>query len=67
MNVLTADEIAFLNKIEQNKQKHRQAQTNYRASNKDKIAEYNKKYNEDQKAKIIIYYQNNPKHHNRHP
>lgn len=52
MNVLTPDEIAFLNKIEQNKQKHRQAQTQYRASNKNKIAEYNKKYNEDQKTKL---------------
>jgi hypothetical protein len=45
MNILTADEIAFLAKIEQNKQKHKQAQTQYRASNKNKIAEYNKKYN----------------------
>lgn len=52
---LTADEIAFLNKIEQDKIKHREASKRYRASNKEKIANYNKKYQQklnEKKAEI---------------
>jgi len=52
MEGLTAEEIAFLKMIEQRKEKHKQAQAQYRASNKDKIKEYNKKYNDQQQAKI---------------
>lgn len=52
MSGLTVDEIAFLEKMEQRKQKHKEASQKYRDSNKDKITEYNKKYNEEQKAKI---------------
>jgi hypothetical protein len=52
---LTTDEIAFLNKIEQDKIKHREASKRYRASNKEKIANYNKKYQQklnERKAEI---------------
>ena len=52
---LTADEKAFLNKIEQDKIKHREASKKYRASNKEKIANYNKKYQQklsEKKAEI---------------
>ena len=52
---LTTDEIAFLNKIEQDKIKHREASKRYRASHKDKIANYNKKYQQklsEKKAEI---------------
>lgn len=50
--LLTAEEQAFLEKIEQRKQKHKEAAAIYRANNKDKIKDYNKKYNDDQKAKL---------------
>ena len=52
---LTTDEKAFLNKIEQDKIKHREASKRYRASNKEKIANYNKKYQQklnERKAEI---------------
>ena len=52
MSGLTADEKAFLKKIEERKTKHKEASQKYRTTNKDKITEYNKKYNEEQKAKI---------------
>ena len=58
---LTVEEIAFLNKIEERKQKHKEAQAKYRASNKDKIADYNKKYNQDQKEKLNIILSKQPK------
>ena len=53
--VLTEAEVAFLQKIEQDKIKHREASKRYRASHKDKIADYNKKYQQklsEQKAEI---------------
>jgi hypothetical protein len=58
---LTTDEIAFLEKVEQRKQKHKQAQAQYRALNKNKIAEYNKSYNENQKTKLKNILSKNPK------
>ena len=58
---LTVEEIAFLNKIEERKQKHKQAQAKYRASNKDKIADYNKRYNQEQKEKMNSILSKQPK------
>ena len=58
---LTTEEIAFLNKIEEQKQKHREAQAKYRAGKKDEIKEYNKKYYEEQKTKLNIILSKNPK------
>ena len=58
---LTVEEIAFLNKIEERKQKHKQAQAKYRASNKDKIADYNKKYNQEQKDRMNSILSKQPK------
>ena len=52
MSGLTADEIAFLEKMEKNKQKHREAQAKYRTSKKDVIKEYNKKYYDEQREKL---------------
>jgi hypothetical protein len=59
--ILTAEEQAFLKKIEERKLKHKEAQAQYRASNKEKIAEYNKKYNEEQKAKLTNILSKTPK------
>jgi hypothetical protein len=59
--ILTAEEQAFLKKIEERKQKHKEAQAQYRASNKDKIKDYNKKYNEEQKTKLTKILSKNPK------
>ena len=59
--ILTAEEQAFLKKKEEQKQKHKEAQAEYRASNKDKIKDYNKKYNEDQKIKLTKILSKNPK------
>ena len=50
--ILTEAEVAFLQKIEQDKIKHREASMRYRASNKDKIASYNKIYNDGKKTKL---------------
>ena len=58
---LTTEELAFLNKIEERRQKHREASKKYRSSNKDKIADYNKKYNQDQKEKLNIILSKQPK------
>jgi hypothetical protein len=58
---LTVEEIGFLNKIEERKQKHKQAQAKYRASNKDKIADYNKKYNQEQKDRMNSILSKQPK------
>jgi hypothetical protein len=52
MSWLTADEQAFLKKIEERKKKHAEAVKKYRASNIEKIADYYKKYNEEQKSKL---------------
>jgi hypothetical protein len=59
--ILTAEEQIFLMKIQERKQKHKEAQAQYRASNKNKIAEYNKKYNEEQKTKLNNILSKNPK------
>jgi len=60
MDVLTEEERQFLEKLEQNKKKHSEAQIKYRNKNIDKINEYNTKYFKDKqrkaqeiKAKII--------------
>lgn len=58
---LTTEELAFLNKIEERRQKHREASKKYRSSNKDKIADYNKKYNQDQKDKMNSILSKQPK------
>ena len=50
--ILTAEEQAFLKKVEQRKQKHAEAVKKYRANNKDKISDYNKGYNAEQKQKL---------------
>lgn len=52
MSGLTEEEQAFLKKIEERKQKHKEASQKYRDANKKKVAEYNKTYNENQKSKI---------------
>jgi hypothetical protein len=49
---LSIEEQDFLIKIEQNKIKHREASKKYRATNKNKIADYNKNYNDNKKAKL---------------
>ena len=48
-SILTAEEQAFLNKMEQQRQKHKEAQAKYRANNKEKMNENNKIYREKQK------------------
>ena len=58
---LTEEEQTFLKMIEERKQKHKEAQAQYRASNKDKIKDYNKKYNEEQKTKLNKILSKNPK------
>ena len=50
--ILTAEEELFLKKVEQRKQKHANAVKKYRASNIEKIHDYNKKYNTKQKSKL---------------
>ena len=52
MEILTEEEKIFLKKIEQRKIKHKEASQKYRDTNKNKIAEYNKTYNENQKSKM---------------
>ena len=52
MEILTEEEKIFLKKIEQRKIKHKEASQKYRDTNKNKIAEYNKTYNEHQKSKM---------------
>jgi hypothetical protein len=52
--MLSKEEIDFLNKIENRKKKHLEAQKKYREKNKNKIFEYNKKY----------YYENKQKYEN---
>ena len=49
--ILTAEEQAFLDKMEQRRLKRNENQIKYRSAHKDKIAEYNKSYNESLKAK----------------
>ena len=61
MSGLSADEIAFLKKVEERKQKHKEASQKYRDSNKDKIKEYNKSYNEEQKTKLNEIKSKHPK------
>ncbi len=61
MSGLTADEIAFLEKMEKNKQKHREAQAKYRTSKKDVIKEYNKKYYDEQREKLNSKLSKQPK------
>jgi len=50
--ILTAEEQAFLKKMEERKLKHKEASQKYRDANKEKISDYNKKYNQEQKAKL---------------
>jgi hypothetical protein len=58
---LSSEDIAFLNKIQERKQKHREAQAKYRASNKERIALYNKNYYEDTKQKLNTILSKQPK------
>lgn len=50
-NILTAEEQAFLEKMEQQRQRHKESQAKYRERNKDKMNEYNKIYQENQRIK----------------
>lgn len=52
MSGITEEEQIFLKKMEERKQKHKEAAAKYRQSNKSKVAEYNKTYNESQKSKM---------------
>ena len=52
MSGLTEEEQIFLKKMEERKQKHKEASQKYRDANKRKVAEYNKTYNENQKSKM---------------
>lgn len=52
-SILTPDEQAFLKKMEEQKQKHKDAQAKYRLKNKNKMNEYNKVYQENQRLKKI--------------
>ena len=51
-SILTAEEIAFLDKINKQKEKHREAQAKYRASKGDEIKVYNQKYQELKRTKL---------------
>ena len=50
--ILSPEEKAFLEKIEQNKKKHNEAQKIYRSNNKEKTKDYNKSYNDNIRTKI---------------
>lgn len=50
-SMLTAEEQAFLEKMEQQRQRHKESQAKYRERNKDKMNEYNKTYQENQRIK----------------
>ena len=60
MSKLTADEIAFINKIEREKKLHAEAQKNYRKRKsqdpkyKEKVNEYMKNYNEKKQNKYSV-------------
>jgi len=51
-SILTPEEIAFLDKINKQKQRHNEAQAKYRASKADEIKVYNQKYHEDKRTKL---------------
>ena len=62
MSKLTADEIAFINKIEREKKLHAEAQKNYRKRKsqedpkyKEKVNEYMKNYNEKKQNKYSVF------------
>lgn len=67
MSGLTAEEQAFLKKVEERKKKHAEAVKKYRANNKDKISDYNKKYNEEQKQKLNEIKSKMPQKAQQHP
>ena len=52
MSGLTAEEQAFLKMMEERATRHKEAAAKYRQSNKDKIKDYNKTYNDSQKSKM---------------
>jgi hypothetical protein len=52
MSGITEEEQIFLKKMEERKQKHKEAAAKYRQSNKSKVSEFNKTYNENQKSKM---------------
>jgi len=53
MNTLTADEKAFLEKMQQKRMKHNESQAKYRQKNKEKISQYNSKYQDDLRLKKV--------------
>ena len=55
-SILTPEEIAFLDKINKQKQKHNEAQAKYRVSKADEIKVYNKKYHEENKLDLPQVY-----------
>ena len=50
-SILTIEEQAFLEKMEQQRHRHKESQAKYRERNKDKMNEYNKIYQENQRIK----------------
>ncbi len=55
-SVLKAEEIAFLDKIKKQNEKHREAQARYRETKHDDIKAFNQKYHEEKRKnyKILI-------------
>ncbi len=51
-SVLTDEEIAFLDKIRKQKEKHREAQARYRETKHDDIKAYNQRYHEEERKKF---------------
>jgi hypothetical protein len=51
-SILTAEEIAFLDKINKQKEKHRESQAKYRQNKADEIKVYNQKYQELKRTKL---------------
>lgn len=51
-SILTAEEIAFLDKINKQKEKHRESQAKYRQNKTDEIKAYNQKYQELKRTKL---------------
>ena len=51
-SILTAEEIAFLDKINKQKQKHNEAQAKYKASKADEIKVYNQNYHKQKRIQL---------------
>jgi len=51
-SILTPEEVAFLDKINKQKQKHNEAQAKYRASKADEIKVYNQNYHKQKRTQL---------------